>query len=288
MTQGKSLPAAVIAAFLLLLHQSAHAQELVPDEEWVSLFNGEDLAGWIPKIRGYAAGENFGDTFRVQDGLLTVSYEHYDSFDSRFGHIFYEQAYSNYRIRIEYRFVGEQAADGPDWAERNSGVMLHSQSPYSMGIDQDFPISIEVQFLGGLGNGNRRPTGNLCTPGTNVVYQGQFTSQHCNHPLLSIQGLRARVDAMLVLGDQRIVHSVNGRAVLEYEQPTLGGGSVSGHDSALLVEGRILNEGYISLQSESHPVQFRRVEILNLEGCMDPESMRFRAWFVEPDPAACN
>jgi hypothetical protein len=146
--------------------------------DWIPLFNGVDLEGWTPKIRQYPAGENFGATFRVEDGLLTVAYDAYESFDNRFGLLFYARPFSHYRLRLEYRFIGEQAPGGADWARRNSGVMLHAQAPETMPEAQDFPISVEVQFLGGLGDGNPRATANLCTPGTNVVYGGEFTTAH--------------------------------------------------------------------------------------------------------------
>ena len=145
---------------------------------WVSLFNGENLDGWVIKMAGYPLGENFNDTFRVGDGAMKVSYDAYEQFDGEFGHIFYEQPFSNYRLRLEYRFTGEQVAGGAEWALRNSGVMVHSQAPASMLLEQNFPVSIEVQFLGGLGDGPR-PTGNLCTPGTNVVIDGQLVTEHC-------------------------------------------------------------------------------------------------------------
>ena len=45
--------------------------------EWIQLFNGKDLTGWTPKIRYHDLGDNFGDTFRVEDGLLKVSYDQY-------------------------------------------------------------------------------------------------------------------------------------------------------------------------------------------------------------------
>ena len=146
--------------------------------EWQTIFNGESLQGWTPKVRGYPAGENPMDTFRVQDSALTVSYDGYESFDARFGHIFYAVPYSHYRLRLEYRFVGEQAPGGEGWAFRNSGAMLHSQPVETMGLEQDFPISIEVQLLGGKSDGTARSTANLCTPGTHVVYQGAFTDDH--------------------------------------------------------------------------------------------------------------
>lgn len=264
------------------------AQDADQAPEWLELFNGVNLDGWTPKIRYHAPGDNFGDTFRVEDGLLTVSYDQYESFDGRFGHLFYDQPFSHYRLRLEYRFIGEQAAGGPDWAIRNSGAMLHSQPPETMPDAQDFPISVEFQLLGGLGDGNARSTGNLCTPGTNIVYQGQFTTVHCiNSRSPTLDGDQWVEAEVLVLGDKRFVHRINGVDVIEYENVTTGGGAVSGHRPEMQPEGVPLAEGYISLQSESHPVQFRRVELLNLKGCMDPQSPNFRSWFVEPYPAAC-
>ena len=76
--------------------------------EWVSIFNGKNLDGWTPKIKGQPAGKNLHNTFRVEDGLMKVGYKGYEQFDEQFGHIFYEKKYSHYRIRLEYRFVEEQ------------------------------------------------------------------------------------------------------------------------------------------------------------------------------------
>lgn len=278
----------LVALVIAVASTACMAQNEVESEEWIALFNGTNLDGWIPKIRQFPAGENFGETFRVVDGLLTVAYDRYDRFDGRFGHLFYEQPFSHYRLRLEYRFIGEQAEGGPDWATRNSGAMLHSQPPETMPEAQDFPVSVEVQLLGGLSDGNRRSTGNLCTPGTNVVYQGELTTTHCiDSTSPTFDGDQWVTAEILVLGDERFVHRINGEVVIEYTNVTTGGGAVSGHLPEMQPEGEPLGEGYISLQSESHPVQFRRVELLNLEGCMDPESPAFRAWFVEPDPAAC-
>jgi hypothetical protein len=275
-----------VAGLVLILPSIGAAQT---DDDWISLFNGVDLSGWTPKIRHYAAGENFGNTFRVDDGLLTVSYDQYANFDESFGHLFYDQPFSHYRLIVEYRFTGEQLVGGPDWAIRNSGAMLHSQSPATMPDEQDFPISIEVQFLGGLSDGHERSTGNLCTPGTNVVYQGEFTTAHCiNSTSPTLNGDQWVLAEMLVLGGDRMVHRINGDVVIEYTNMTTGGGAVSGHRPELQPEGESLSKGYIALQSESHPVQFRRVELLDLKGCMDQASPRFRSWYVEPDAAACD
>lgn len=259
------------------------------DEDWIALFNGKDLDAWIPKIRYYPAGENFANTFRVQDGLLTVAYDGYDKFDERFGHLFYKEPFTHYRLRVEYRFIGDPLPDTPEWAYRNSGAMLHSQAPGSMPPDQDFPISLEMQFLGGLGDGKDRPTGNLCTPGTHVEYRGKFTETHClNSSSPTLDGDQWVLAEALVLGDEKIVHYINGEAVIEYENPTFGGGVVSGHLPAMKPDGQSLGSGYISLQSEGHAIQFRRVELLNLKGCMDPAAGNYKQYFVVDDPQNCQ
>ncbi|MCJ7681854.1 MAG: DUF1080 domain-containing protein, partial [Candidatus Aminicenantes bacterium] len=150
------------------------------DSQWISLFNGKDLDGWIPKFAGSETGINPNNTFMAEDGLLKVSYSDYEEFRGEFGHLFYKTPFSRYILRIEYRFIGEQLAGGPSWGFRNSGVMIHSQSPDSMGLNQSFPVSIEAQFLGGNGT-DERSTANLCTPGTNVVMDGELITQHCTN-----------------------------------------------------------------------------------------------------------
>src|SRR5688572_27185402 len=158
----------VSGCWFVIATSLAYSQESADQGKWRQLFNGKDLDGWTPKITGHAWKENFGNTFRVENGVLKVSYDQYRDFANQFGHLFYKEPFSNYRLRIEYRFVGEQVMGGPDWAIRNSGVMIHCQKPETMDRDQKFPVSIEVQLLGGKGSGER-PTANLCTPGTHVV-----------------------------------------------------------------------------------------------------------------------
>jgi hypothetical protein len=275
---------------LLLLTLPALASGADPDtKEWVPLFNGKDLSGWTPKLTGYAIGENFGDTFRVENGVLKVSYDKYDSFGGRFGHLFYAKPFSHYVIAVEYRFVGEQSKDGPDWAFRNSGVMVHGQPLETMQKDQDFPICIEAQFLGGRGNGTARSTANLCTPGTNVVMNGQLETRHCiNSSSKTYDGdqwVRVEIE---IHGGGAIVHRVNGETVLQYEKPQIGGGNVANHDPAAKRDGEILTSGTISLQAESHPVEFRKVELLNLVGCMDKKAKNYKTYYEKDDPKSCQ
>lgn len=231
-------------------------------DEWVQLFNGKDLTGWTPKIRGEKLGEDSRKTFRVENGVIKVAYDKYDSFDERFGHLFYDKPFSNYVLRIEYRFVGDQCKGGPGWATRNSGVMLHCQDPKTMTIDQDFPVSLEAQFLGGLGKGPRS-TLNLCTPGTHVTYAGKLHTPHCtNSKSDTFDGDRWVTAELEVHGDKVIRHKVDGKTVIEYETPIydLNDKNVKNLPEAIRNQPTIKG-GWISLQAESHPLEFRKVEI---------------------------
>lgn len=257
-------------------------------KEWINLFNGVDMKDWKPKIRHYALNDNYGNTFRVEDSVLKVSYDQYDSFRMRYGHIFYKEKFSYYLIEVEYRFTGNQATGGEGWARRNSGVMVHGQSPESMAVDQDFPISIEVQLLGGLGEGERT-TANLCTPGTHVVMHDSLMTDHCvNSTSKTYDGDQWVNASILVLGDSLITHIVEGDTVLQYSKPQVGGGVVNDFDSTYKIDGTPLTEGYISLQSESHPVEFRTVRLLNLKGCMDPNAKNYKSYYVAADNSLCK
>lgn len=257
-------------------------------EDWIQLFNGKNLDGWTPKIRGHELGDNFGNTFRVVNGAIQTGYEAYGEFNERFGHIFYKDPFSYYRLAVEYRFVGEQSEGGPGWAIRNSGLMLHSPTPETMGKDQNFPISIEVQLLGGLAEGERT-TANLCTPGTHVVRDGKLLTRHCtNSTSETYRGEQWVRTEILVLGSSVFRHYVEGDLVLEYEMPQYGGRNVEGHDPKDQPDGELMSGGYISLQSESHPVEFRKVELLNLAGCMDPKAKNYKDYFVKSEPTSCN
>ena len=275
-------------AAVLLMFNATLAVAAPEQEEWIQLFNGRDLSGWSPKITHHDFGENFGNTFRVEEGLLKVRYDQYKNFDGQFGHLFYQQPFSYYRLVVEYRFVGEQVAGAQPWALRNSGAMLHSPSPRTMPRDQDFPISIEAQFLGGLSDGKPRSTLNVCTPGTEIIYQGALYPDHCLESSSKTydgdQWVRAEI---VVLGGSKVTHFVNGEKVLEYSQPRFGGGSVSHFNTATKPDGKPLEGGYISLQSESHPVDFRKVELLDLAGCMDTKASNYKRYFVKSVPERC-
>lgn len=248
-----------------------------PDkEEWIEMFNGKDLSNWSVKISGFELNDNAFNTFRVEDGMMKIRYDQYTEFNNHFGHIFYNGGpYSHYRMKVEYRFVGEQVKGGPGWALRNNGIMYHAQDPKTMGLKQDFPGSIEYQLLGGDGV-NPRTTGNLCTPATHVVFNGKFTEDHIiNSNSDTFHGDQWVTAELVVHGSEKAEHYINGKKVLEY--------------TGLQWDDRTPNTGgYIALQAESHPTDFRRVSLLNLEGCMDKKAKNFKRYFVKHKQDACQ
>jgi hypothetical protein len=261
----RSIPILALLLFFSSLTSAGLWAQEAAKGEWIQLFNGKNLDGWTPKIRYHELGDNFANTFRVEDGLLKVGYEGYDEFNQTFGHLFYKDEFSHYRLRVECRFVGQQSKGGPGWAIRNSGLMIHGERPETMARDQDFPVSIEVQLLGGDGK-NERPTSNLCTPGTNVVMNGKLFTRHCTSSSSKTyhgeQWVTAEVE---VHGNGVIKHIIDGKTVLEYTKSQYDPRDAHAKELSEKAGTLMLSGGSISLQSESHPVHFRKVELMVLE-----------------------
>ena len=277
----------------------AFAQPKPNQRDWEQLFNGKDLSGWDIKIAGHAVNDNYLDTYRVENGMIRISYDKYKNFDKKFGHMYFNKPYSHYIVRFTYRFVGEQTPGGAVWNVRNSGVMVHSQSAKSNSLNQDFPVSLEVQMLGGLGKGPRY-TANLCTPGTQVYMNGKLNPAHCiDSKSKTYDGDQWITIDAVVLGDSIVHHIIEGDTVLTYQRLEVGGGFVSGQydfkfagidngDYWMARQNTPLGSGYIALQAESHPIDFRRVELLNLKGCTNPRALNYKSYFVKSDNTQCK
>ncbi len=281
-------------AFFLLLIGIAHfslAQKIdKSSENWIKLFNGKDIDDWTVKIHHHEVGVNYGETFRIEDQMIRVSYDQYEGdFNDQFGHLYYNQPFAYYRLKMQYRFVGELHPGAPSYTIRNSGVMFHSQDPHTMPVEQDWPISVEMQFLGGLGDGNPRPTGNMCAPGTEVVFEGDIFPSHCiNSTSDTYEGDQWVGAELIVLGDSLIYHLINGDTVLQYSKPQIGGGVVNRFDPTYKQDGRLLSSGFIALQSEGQPVDFKDFWLLNLEGCMDPNALNYKDYYIKSNPLDCQ
>ncbi len=235
------------------------------ESDWQILFNGKNLDGWIPKIHHHEVGDNYANTFRVKDGILEVNYSDYAAFDNRYGHLFYEKPFASFHMKWEYRFTDEWLADAPIYTYRNSGVMFHSQAPNTILKEQDWPISVEYQMLAEEKEGVPRPTGNMCSPGTDVVFEGKIDERHCINSTSPTFKWDEWVKAeLIVYGDSIVHHLVNGDTVLTYSKPQIGGGVANRFDPDLKVDGTPLKSGYIGLQSEGQGVLFRDIKIKEL------------------------
>jgi hypothetical protein len=262
---SNSLRAIAVACPLLL--SSILPAGAAEEGKWVRLFNGKDLTGWTPKITGHPLGENTHNTFRVEDGILKVSYDDYEKFGKQYGHLYTDIAYSRYIFRCEYRFEGKMMADAPHYVNLNSGVMIHSQSPQSMGINQEFPSSIECQFLADEGKGER-PTGNMCSPGTHIEMDGKLVTKHIvnstSPTFPADEWVKIEVE---VRGNEEVIHRVNGVEVLRFQKPQLDPENAISPASELLDAGaaRFLSYGHLALQAEGQGVWFRNIELKSLE-----------------------
>lgn len=255
----------VYKIFILLAVVCPVAVKSQSTEQWVSLFNGKDINDWVVKINHHETGENYGNTFRVEDGIIKVRYDQYEKFNEQFGHLYFKKPFAYYHLKFEYRITGKWRTDAPSYTIRNSGVMFHSQDPHTMPKEQDWPISIEYQILAALDDGKARPTGNMCSPGTDVVFNGKIDERHCiNSTSKTYPPEEWETGEIIVLGDSLITHIVNGDTVLQYSKPQIGGGVVNGYDPKIKVDGKLLSEGFIALQSEGQPVDFRNIYILDL------------------------
>lgn len=271
-------------------------------EDWIPLFNGKDLSGWDIKIAGYELNENFNETFIVEDSMIRIKYDNYKEFNDAFGHMYYKTSFSYYKLKFDYRFTGEQLKGGASWNVRNSGIMLHSQSALSNEFGQGFPVSIELQLLGGLNEGERT-TANVCTPGTAVELGDTVNYNHCiNSSSKTYHGDQWVHAEAIVMGGEYMIFMVESDTVMTFQKPQVGGGFISAQyegqdwetfgiirdkEEWMAKAGTILTEGYIALQAESHPVDFRNIELLNLCGCMDPKAKNYKSYYVKEENNQC-
>jgi hypothetical protein len=236
------------------------------NDGWVRLFDGRTLDGWTPKIRGHAVGEDPLRTFRVENGAIRISYENYDTFSKRFGHLAYRTPFSAYRLRFQYRFSGRWLPDVENWQQSNSGAMLHAQPPETMSRDQEFPVSIEVQLLGAE-RAEPSPTANLCTPGTHVVMNGKLETTHCINSTSPVMPNGRWITAEIEVDRAgNFTHFVEGQPVLRYNGAQYDPGDADAKPLIARAGGRLeVSGGFIYLQSEGHPVEFRNIELKPLD-----------------------
>ena len=259
-----------VAMSLLILLSASYSENTTQnanfENEWRTLFNGKNLDGWIVKIHHHDFGDNYANTFRVVDGKIQVNYDDYEEFNERYGHLFFTEPFSSYHLKFEYRFTEQWMKDAPSYTYRNSGIMFHSQDPKTILKEQDWPISVEYQMLADAGDGNPRPTGNMCSPGTEVFFNGKLFPGHCiNSSSITYNWDEWVSGELIVYSDSLVIHIVNGDTVLQYTKPHIGGGVANRYNPDIKVDGQPLKNGYIGLQAEGQGVEFREINIKNLD-----------------------
>lgn len=247
--------------FALIITSSCNKTK---ENEWKSLFNGKNLDNWVVKVHKYELGDNYANTFRVKNGIIQVNYDGYEKFEERFAHLFYNKSFSSFHLKFEYRFTDQWLKDAPIFTFRNSGIMFHSQAPETILKNQNWPISVEYQLLADEGKGERQ-TANMCSPGTEVIFNNEIDPRHCIRSNSKTYKWDDWVSGeIIVYKDSLITHIVNGNKVLQYTKPHIGGSVVKGFDPAIKIDGKPLTEGYIGLQSEGQGVEFRELKIKEL------------------------
>lgn len=232
------------------------------NSDWQVLFNGKDLSGWAVKIYHHDFNDNYANTFKVVDGNIQVNYDAYNEFNERFGHLFYNKPFSSYHLKFEYQFTDQWLEDAPSYTYRNSGVMFHSQDPKTILKEQDWPISVEYQILAEEVEEQPRPTGNMCSPGTEVFFNNEMDPRHCISSSSKTYKWYEWVKGdLIVYKDSLVIHKVNGKEVLRYTKPQIGGAVTNGFNPALKIDGKLLSDGYIALQSEGQGINFREIKI---------------------------
>ena len=257
-------PSQLLLAAVFLILASCSGSKKTADKknaQWVSLFNGKNLEGWQMKIAGYPLGENYGNTFRVEDGILSTRYNQYDSFRSKFGALYFNKKFTNYRLKVEYRFVGQLTPGAPAWGFRDGGIQYHCQAPATVGLTQSFPVCLEYNLHGGNGKDDR-PVGEICASGMYVEINGKRNASYCTPATVKRtfhgdQWVTAEIDVR----DSVITHYVNGEEILQYKNPRFDPAHAVGKTFIVNGDDKV-RSGYISIQSNSHPMDFRKIEIM--------------------------
>jgi hypothetical protein len=235
-------------------------------KEWKTIFNGENLDGWVVKLNHHKLGDNYENTFRVVDGEIQVNYEGYTEFGDRYGHLFYHKPFSAYHLKFEYCFTKQWMDEASVHAYRNSGIMFHSQDPKNILKDQKWPIAVEFQFLAEETEGKPRSTGNSCSPGTHIHKDGKLLKKHVTQSSSKTYKWNQWVKGELIVDKySNITHIIEGDTVLQYSKPIMGGRAIIGVDPAMQVEGKVITNGFIGLQAEGQGVKFRSIKIKELD-----------------------
>lgn len=222
---------------------------------WVKIFNGQDLTGWSPLIHKSAYKQDPYNTFRADpvNHVIKVTYEDYpNGFEDRCGLLYYDKLLTNYRVRVTYRFLEPQAPGPVSWGKNNTGLMIFGIDPAKVTGDPEFPPLIEIQLLGANSTGGNT-TPNMCVPGGMTMKK---STAECGNNHTGV----APPPAAEWVTVEAEVHVKGDTKVFQYPNKTTPVITMSGP----VYQGKDVVNGYLSLQSESQPLEYKDIELMEL------------------------
>ena len=168
----------------LLLCSAAWAQHTgmkLPNEQWVKLFNGHDLAGWI---------EVGHEKWSVEDGTI-----HGQAVTKDYGYLKTEKNYKDFELTLRFRCEG----DG------NSGVFFHTEfKPGTADVSQGLQFEIDqvVGHTGGIYGDGRQWIVWPAPEFEGVIHRNDWN------------------DYLLKVVENRYVARLNGIVIVDFTDPT--------------------------------------------------------------------
>lgn len=216
-----------------------------------SLIPGPDLAGWHADVPAADADPDVSPSFLVRDGMLV-------SMGKPEGHLLTDEIHANYRLDIEYRFVGEPG---------NCGVLVHAST--SRALYDMFPQSIEVQMF-------HENAGDFWCIQENITVDDMADRRAGEPETWGGSENDSRRILNLTDNSENPVGDWN-RMVIECFENRV----------RVWVNGDLVNDGYnctarkgrIAVQAEGAPVEFRRFDYTPIRGLTPAENQE--DWVVE-------
>jgi hypothetical protein len=221
----------VLSTLLMLI-----AVPTLADEKSTPLFDGSTLKGWHADVPAMDDDKNAKSPFIIRDGNLV-------SLGTPGGHLITDDEFENYRLEVEYRFVGEPG---------NCGVLVHASKPrrlYGM-----FPQSLEVQMM-------HENAGDFWCIGEDIEVENMVERRGPKESW-GVDGDKNRRILNLTDGSEKPLGEWNKMVIecLGDEVKVWVNGDLVNHGTKCTV-----SKGQISVQAEGSEVEFRKIELTPIE-----------------------
>lgn len=204
--------------------------------QWVDLFNGTNLVNWVDV-------NTSAETWRAEDGVLKCT-------GRPIGVMRSEKQYENFILEIEWRHMKKKG---------NSGVFLWSDADPKGGR---LPLGMEVQMLelDWVNKGEGKPPAHIGYISGELFGAGGLTATPENP-----RGSRSMSKELRCKGvgewNKYVIVAVDGTVKLG-----INGKFVNG------IRDSSKKKGYLCLESEGSPIEFRNIRIMELPGGILEES----------------